>query len=173
MAFRRVGIWLIVLSSLGAACSDGEESATTDSGAPTVAPPATGIAPDTVGAPAGTTPVGTEAAPTTTLAEELGLPEYRIMSRSEDDVLVVLIEPGTYSDIDLQNVVGDAVERFAPVTGLYLVDDEAAVPLVLQEDLTETEAAILEEHYLLRLEEGFRMIFLGPFEDVGEVILGS
>jgi hypothetical protein len=161
---------LVAMLSLLAACGDSADTTTTTA----VAPPPT--ATTTTVAPSG----GTSEAPvetTTTIATPtipgLFVPEFTILERTADDVLVVGVSPGTYSDIDLQNLVSEVMERFAPVDGLHIVDDEAATDLVLAETLTAEDQAFLDDHYFLRLEEGFRMVFLGPFADVGEVILGS
>lgn len=100
--------------------------------------------------------------------------ERRIVGGSGDTV-VVLLEPATYSDLDLQNVVTDVIERFAPIAQLHIVDDSAAVELVLLNDdqLTPDQVLVLDEHYFVRLEDGFRLVYQGPFDTFGEVILGS
>ena len=38
---------------------------------------------------------------------------------------------------------------------------------------TRTRKRILAVHYLARLEDGFRIVYLGPFEDSGTAVLGS
>ena len=112
-------------------------------------------------------------ATTTTTVVLFSLPEFTVVERTEDDVLVVAIPPATYTDIDLRNLVDEVVERFAPVNALHIIDDELIAELVLAESVTAAEQVLLDEHYFLRLEEGFRMVFVGPFAEVGEVILGS
>lgn len=159
---------LLMVASSCTGSSDGDAAESTEA------------APSTTRAAAPTTLPDIEPSTTTsTLAVELtttsvlGLPGYSVLSRSEEDELVVLVVPGTYGDIDIQNVVGDVVERFAPVNTLHIIDDAAAATLVVAETVTPEEQIVLDEHYFVRLEEGFRMIFVGPFTDVGEVILGS
>jgi hypothetical protein len=56
---------------------------------------------------------------------------------------------------------------------LHVVDSQAAAELVLQVDVEPELVSILDEHYLVRLEEGFRIIYLGPFSSIAESILGS
>jgi hypothetical protein len=67
------------------------------------------------------------------------------------------------------------VQRFAPIATLHIVDSDDGVALVLvpEADLTAADAAVLEVHYLARLEEGFRLVFEGPFAEVDAVIIGS
>ncbi len=120
---------------------------------------------------------GGEDGTTTTVVVE-GMPGYEIRHRSSGDTgdrLVVLLEPGSYSDVQLDNVIRDVVEEFRPVDTAHIVDDAAAVPVVLKDDSerTEEEEALLEEHYLLRLEEGSRVTYLGPFSDLGSSVIGS
>jgi hypothetical protein len=164
MALLAVGLALV------AACSDSSETTTTTTEAPatvvTTAPPA----PATGSGAAATTATTTT---TTTTVAPFSLPEFTIVDRTEDNVLVAAVPPGTYSDIDLQNLVNVIVERFAPVEGLHIVDDESISGLVLADSVSEADQSRLDDHYFLRLEDGFRMVFLGPFAGIDDVILGS
>ncbi|MDH3730114.1 MAG: hypothetical protein OES13_03150 [Acidimicrobiia bacterium] len=162
---------LVSCLAMVAACSD--------SSGTTTSPPTTTEATVGTTTPAPTTSDGndpntveTTVAPATT-APGFSFPEFTIVERTEDDVLVVAVPPGTYTDLDLQNLVGEMVERFAPVNGLHIIDDLAATQLVLADSVSAEEQALLDLHYFLRLEDGFRMVYLGPFAEVGEVILGS
>jgi predicted nucleotidyltransferase len=126
------------------------------------------------------TPDDTVGSTTTTFSDVgLGLPVYAVVARVEGgpgDTLVVLLDRDSYttlSDIDLENVIVDVVERFPPVFELHVVDSEAAAELVLAADVDPELLPILDEHYFVRLEEGFRIIYLGPYESFGESILGS
>ncbi len=133
----------------------------------------------TVTGASGTPSAGTQ--PTvadTTPADQFAIPDYSIEARRAGDIgdtVVVLLQPGTYSDLDLENVVADVVQRFAPIATVHVVDDQEAVALVLEapSDLIGEEAESLDAHYFARLEEGFRIVFQGPFEALPEVILGS
>ncbi|MDX2466911.1 MAG: hypothetical protein QNL12_06320, partial [Acidimicrobiia bacterium] len=116
---------------------------------------------------------------TTTVIPELAFPEYSIISREASDsgdVVVVLLDPTTYeslSDIDVHNVMSDLVEQFAPVFEAHVVESQAAADALFEEDPTETEQAALDRHYIARLEEGFRIVYVGPLEASGVAILGS
>lgn len=107
-------------------------------------------------------------------------PEYRIVFRGEaagpGDSVVVLLDPTSYdqlSDLDLYNVVVDVVEEFPPIYEAYVIDDEIAYEAVLAETPTAEQRRLLDMHYLARLEEGFRVVYLGPYADSGSSVLGS
>lgn len=135
--------------------------------------PSTTVTPSATGSTSPGTPVSTTSTPTTAQ----GVPAYQIVLRRQSaggDAVVVLIEPGTYTDLDLQNIVDDARTRFAPIATLYLVDDARAAPMVIADgDMSAEAKDFLADHYFLVLEDGFRVTYLGPFADFGEVVLGS
>jgi hypothetical protein len=108
------------------------------------------------------------------------LPSYQIVSRAATDEggdeVVVLLEPTSYdslSDIDLFDIIAEVVELFPPVRIMHVVDDPAAARVVVDPDASEEARAILDRHYLARLDEGFRITYLGPFASSGSAILGS
>lgn len=118
---------------------------------------------------------------TTTLAplEEATAPRYEIVSRTTEDggdVVVVLLDPASYdnlSDLDLYDVTADVVDQFPPVYEVHIVDTSDAALLVLQDELDDEERALLAKHYFVRLEEGFRIVYVGPFSSAGTAVLGS
>lgn len=133
----------------------------------------------------------TSRATTTTVSEEPTtlpplsgtgeLPDYTVAARrplpgAGDEVVVLLAEPaGLLTDLDLYDVVVDVVERFPPVTVLHVVDDPAVVALAGADPsgLDTEQLALVEAHYLARLEDGYRIVYLGPFADAGTAVLGS
>lgn len=129
-----------------------------------------------------TTAPPTTTTTSTTLAPLAGpsFPEYAIARRidSEDgrDTVVVLLDPSSYqilSDVDLHDVLAEVVDRFPPVYTAHVVDDMAAVDAVLAVEATEEQLQVLSEHYLVSLEEGFRIVYRGPFAELGTSVLGS
>lgn len=116
---------------------------------------------------------------TTTVAPELAFPEYRIVSREagdNGDTVVVLLDPTTYeslSDIDIHNVMSDLVEQFAPVFEAHIVETQAAADALFVDDPTEEQTTELATSYIARLEDGFRIVYVGRFEESGVAILGS
>lgn len=90
--------------------------------------------------------------------------------------MVLLLDPASYtslSDLDLYEVIADAVDRFPPIFEAHVVDSQDAVLAVLAEVPDEDQLKTLELHYLVRLEDGFRIVYLGPFEDSDDAVLGS
>lgn len=166
--------------TLVVSCSGDDDSTEEGLTSTTLADPITTLADsaDTAGS-------GTEAAPeastttTTSAAPELTFPQYSIVSREaseEGDVVVVLLDPTTYeslSDIDILNVMSDLVEQFAPVYEAHIVETQAAADALFVEDPSEAEQTSLDNDYIARLEEGFRIVYVGPLEDSGVAILGS
>ncbi|MDX2343154.1 MAG: hypothetical protein QNL12_05160 [Acidimicrobiia bacterium] len=115
----------------------------------------------------------------TTISPELSFPEYRIISREASesgDVVVVLLDTTTYeslSDIDVHNVMSDLVEQYAPVFEAHIVETQAAADALFVEEPSEAEQTALDNDYIARLEEGFRIVYVGPLEASGVAILGS
>lgn len=131
-----------------------------------------------------TTVASTEASTTTTSTlaplSTVTPPQYQIVSRApldeDGDEVVVLLDPSTYdslSDIDIFDVIVEVVELFPPITVLHVVDDAAAANVVTDPEASEEAMAILDDHYLARLDEGFTITYLGPFASSGTAILGS
>lgn len=162
----------LVAAALVASCSSSSETTTTTS-TTTTAPPTTTT---TTTAPPTTTTTTT----TTIPQEPPAFPEYRITERiivpETGDTVVLLLDPATYtslSDLDIYDVIADAVDRFPPILEAHVVDSQEAADAVLIEEPDEEQEAILSGDYLARLEDGFRIVYLGPFEDSGTAVLGS
>lgn len=176
LAFNIVVVSLVLV---GTACSgDGGEDSTTSAPSTTVAPVTSLAAADTT-APPTTTAAPTTSVTTTVSGVPVVLPEYTIVSRESGDggdTVVILLDTESYdvvTDIDLANVLADAVDRFPVILTAYVVDDASAADAVISTSPTEDELELLSRHYLVRLEEGFRMVFAGPFSDSPVAILGS
>lgn len=129
-----------------------------------------------------TTVAATTQATTTTLppVNELSAPIYRIFSRTPTDGLgdevTVLLDPSSYdslTDIDLYDIIFEVVELFPPVTTLHVVDSSAAATVVSDPDASEEQIDTVGANYLARLDEGFRITYLGPFASSGSAVLGS
>ena len=120
---------------------------------------------------------------TTTTTQPLSTltpPEYAIVSRVETDdpgdTVVVLLDPESYTsltDIDLYDIIAEVVDLFPPISALHIVDDVAAVNVVANPESTPEEIVLVGDNYLVRLEDGFKIIYLGPFTASGTAILGS
>lgn len=163
-----VGFAALALIAPGCSSSGGSETTI-----PTE--PITTLAPST-------TVASTTEATTTTLApvNELSAPVYRIFARTPTDGLgdevTVLLDASSYdslTDIDLYDVIFEVVELFPPVTTLHVVDSTAAAIVVSDPDATEEQLDTVSANYLARLDDGFRITYLGPFASSGSTVLGS
>lgn len=154
-----------------ASCSSSSDTTTTTT-APTTTSTTTTVP---------TTTTTTTVATTTTVPQEPPpFPEYRTVERivvpETGDTVVLLLDPASYSslsDLDLYEVIADATDRFPPILIAHVVDSPEAAEAVLLEEPDEAQQRILEVHYLARLEDGFRIVYLGPFEESGTAVLGS
>lgn len=178
MSFKQllvVGMVVVLATS----CSGDDEGDDTTTTAVAEAGSITTLATGSGDADTSATSTTTTTTTTTTEAPELAFPEYRIVSREageNGDTVVVLLDPTTYeslSDLDIHNVMSDLVEQFAPVFEAHIVETQAAADALFVEEPTEEQSTELANSYLARLEEGFRIVYVGRFEESGVAILGS
>ena len=180
-SFTHLGV-LVLLAGLLAGCSGDDES--DDTTTSTTAAPVTSIA--TTQGPTTTlvVPPGGDTTTTTTTTTPVSLggvefPAYTITERieaAEGDTLVILIDPDfddALTDIDIQSLLSEVVDNFAPVNTAFVVDSSEAAAIVLLEQFTQEQIDELSDHYLARLEDGFRIIFEGPFEDLQPLLISS
>jgi hypothetical protein len=151
---------LLVLGLLLAACSKGTEPELTT----TTLPAATTTT-------STTTPSTTSTTAETTTTTGGSLPGYTVVAGGAGGALVLLLDPGNYSDIDIRNVIDDARERYGP-SDLYVVDSQDAADLVLVENPTAEEQKVLDAHEFARVI-GDQLEFLGPYASSGKVTIGS
>lgn len=169
MMFRRLSP--LVLLVLLVACSPEEAELTTT----------------TTTLPSSTTTT-TEAETTTTEAEEPddsetedgpAITEFEVVVRSSGtagETLWVLIEPGDYTDIDLENFIRERVdESEVDLVGIHVFDDPAALEAgrIDTDARTDEEQALVDAHYLISLIDGSIIRFQGPYADLGETAVGS
>lgn len=91
------------------------------------------------------------------------------------DILYVVIPPGSYTDLDLEDFVNDMIEANPGLEELHVFDDPDAVIALRtpEEERTAEQVSMLESHHLLSLFEGKVVRFQGPFAEMGEFVLGS
>ena len=178
---RLIGL-LTAAVLLGAACNRGvqEAPATLPSFPSTEAAADSGEVPPTTEAAASSS---TTAAPdesvepdeTSSTAAAGGLPDYEVIHRLIKDgreTLVVVVEPGSYSSVRLENLVYDIVERYSP-SGAIVVDDRGAADLAILEERTEEQQNALDSRLFLRIENGVEVTFYGPYADFPGLTVGS
>jgi len=168
---QRTGI-LVAVALVAAACtSSSTPESTTSSSFTPLTTSATVTSP-----PSSVVDTTTTTAPLSSLTP----PEYAIVDRAETDApgdtVVVLLDDATYTsltDIDLYDVIAEVVDKFPPISTVHIVDDAGAVNTVANPDATTEEIATIEDNYLARLDDGFKITYLGPFASSGTAVLGS
>lgn len=103
------------------------------------------------------------------------IPPYEVIHRlivDDRTTLVILVEPGGYTTVQLENLVYDVVDTYSPNTAI-VVDDRAAADLAIKDDLSPEEQSTLDDRTFLRIENGVDVTFHGPYADAGGMTVGS
>lgn len=160
------------MALLAAACTSSSAPETTTSSSLTPLTVAVTVTP--------TSPAEEETTTTTQPLSTLTPPDYAIVDRAETeapgDTVVVLLDDESYTsltDIDLYDIIAEVVDLFPPISVLHIVDDAGAVNTVANPEATADEIAQIEDNYFARLDNGFKITYLGPFAASGTAILGS
>ena len=128
---------------------------------------AAGSAPETAASSTSSTAAVTPPGP--------AVPPYEVRHRMIEDgreALVVLVEPGSYSNVELENLVYDIVEKHSP-RGAVVVDDSAAADLAVLDERTAEQQDSLDSRTLLRIDNGVEVTFHGPYADFPGLTVGS
>ena len=187
MTLRRAVLAIAVVLVLGACGGDDSTSATTS--APTEASPTTSTTVTEM-----TETSADTSGPEVSVAEGANVPEaeedvqegsdttlppaippYEVIHRlivDDRTTLVLLVEPGAYSTVQLENLVYDVVDTYSPNTAI-VVDDRNAADLAIMDELTTEEQAVLDARTFLRIENGVEVTFHGPYADAGGMTVGS
>lgn len=118
---------------------------------------------------------GQEAVTPTTLRGET-VASWDVAARISSDngeILYIVIPEGAYTDVDLENFIGDLIDD--GVWGAEVFDDEDAIQafVIPEEQRTDEQAQILDEHHFVSLIGGDTIKFRGPFAEFGEYVIGS
>ena len=103
---------------------------------------------------------------------------YQVVARVSGDqgeTLYIVIPPGAYTDVDLENFMLDLYETEAATYGAEVFDDPAAVDAYMkaESERTEAEQELVDTHHFVSLVDGAVIRFQGPFVETGEMIIGS
>ena len=112
----------------------------------------------------------------TLVGETVGAFEIMVrISGDNGETLHIVIPPGAYTEIDLENFIGDLKEADPELWGAEVFDDEDAIPaFVIPEDQRTAEQQVLvDDHHFVSLVDGDTIRFQGPFSEFGEAIIGS
>lgn len=123
-----------------------------------------------------TTEAAAEASTTTLVGETVST--YEVVARISSDngeTLYIVIPEGAYTDVDLEQFVGDLKENDPQLFGAEVFDDPQAVQafLIPEAQRTEEQQQVLDDHHLVSLVGGDTIAFRGPFEEFGQQIIGS
>ena len=105
--------------------------------------------------------------------------DYEIVVRGSaagGETLWILIEPGDYTDVDLENLIRELVdESDVTLAGINVFDDRDALEAgrVDADARTDEEQELVDEHFLVSLVDGAVIRFEGPFSEFGETAVGS
>jgi len=164
-------ISLALIAVVAAACSPEEAELTTTT--TTVQSTTTTVADD----PTSTTAADSENGDST--EAEPAITDHEVVVRSsgtDGEVLWILIDPGDYTDIDLENLIRQLVdESEVTLAGINVFDDLEALEAgrVDDEGRTADEQALVDEHFLVSLVDGAVIRFEGPYSEFGETAVGS
>jgi hypothetical protein len=160
---------------LAVAACDGDETTELSTTSSVIAgSPTTGA-----GAEGTTTSVGPgdDGTTTTTLRGET-VSGYEVVGRESDtagETLYVVVPPGAYTDVDLENFVVGLVDDGTITFAAEVFDDPGAVDAFRKPEAerTEGEVQLIEEHHFASVQNGTTVVFRGPFADSGEFVIGS
>ncbi len=173
MKRRNLTAVVLAFGLLLAACDDGTVELSTTSSLVT----GTTETPDLVGST--TTAAGDgggDQTATTLVGETVGSFVIVVRISGENgETLHIVIPPGAYTEVDLENFIGDLKEADPELWGAEVFDDEDAIQaFVIPEDQrTAEQQTLVDEHHFVSLVNGDTIRFQGPFSEFGEAIIGS
>lgn len=96
-------------------------------------------------------------------------------STEDGETLYILIPPGNYSDVSMENFLGDLLADETAVSGVEVFDDRAALDAALkaEDERTADELQAMEDHHLVSLVDGREVAFQGPMSDYDDFVIGS
>lgn len=112
-------------------------------------------------------------------ASEPAISDYEVVVRGSatgGETLWILIEPGEYTDVDLENLIRELVdESDVTLAGINVFDDRDALDAgtVAADARTDEEQQLVDDHLLVRLVDGAVIRFEGPYAEFGETAVGS
>lgn len=121
---------------------------------------------------------GGDSTTTSTPAVGQAVDSYEIVSRestADGETLFIVVPPGNYTDVDLENFVVDLIDDDDSVESAEIFDDENALNAFLKAESAQTadDLALIDQHHLVSLIDSHTIAFRGPFADLGEQAIGS
>ena len=167
----RVLAGLVVIALSLSACDSEEAELTTTSTLVTEAPAPADSTTTTV-AP------GESTESTTSPTVGSSVASFDVVARVAGDaggVVYIVIPQAAYTDVDMENFVGDLLEDGIATWGAEIFDDIVALEAYQKDeaDRTEEEVELIDQHHFVSLVNGDTIRFQGPFEASGEILIGS
>ena len=177
---RLTFMMLFIVVSLGAAaCSGDDEGSSTTLVPEDPEPLSAEVEEEAEGSSVGDVAVDPEGTVASTIAPAteviVGLPTYEVVGETGDEgneTMVVVVAEGDYSNVELENLVFDIVDRFSPER-LLVVDSSEAAALFLSDQITDQQNMFIAQHSILRVDAGVEVTFLGPYGDIPALTVGS
>ncbi len=103
---------------------------------------------------------------------------YEVIAREPGDggeILYIVIPQADYTDVDLENFVGDLILSGQVSWGAEIFDDVLALEAYRLDEAerTEEQTELIGQHHFATVATGDTLIFRGPFEASGQLIIGS
>lgn len=114
--------------------------------------------------------------PDTTEAPADPVDSFEVISRTSDDegeTLYILVPPGEYTDVSMENFLGDLLEDETAVSGVEVFDDRTALDAALKDERSDEENQMIEDHHLVSLVNGRQVEFQGPMSNYDGFVIGS
>jgi hypothetical protein len=168
LRFALFGVLLLAV----AAC-DGEETTDLSTTSSLVASPTTAA-----GGAETTTSVGAGGEATSTTLRGETVSGYEVVARESDtagETLYILVPPGAYTDVDIENFVVGLVDEGTVSFGAEVFDDPGAVDAFRKPEAerTEGETQLIDEHHFASVQNGTTVVFRGPFDASPDFVIGS
>jgi hypothetical protein len=99
----------------------------------------------------------------------------RIPSDNGDILYIVVPDSDAYTDVDMENFIGDLLEANPDLWGAEVFKSEQGpeVFAIADDQRTDEQSQILSEDHLVSLVGGDTIKFQGPLSDAGQMIIGS
>ncbi|HEX6145229.1 MAG TPA: hypothetical protein VF083_00535 [Acidimicrobiia bacterium] len=115
---------------------------------------------------------------TTTSLRGESVSGHEIVARESDpagETLFVLIPPGAYTDVDIENFVVGLVDDGTVTFGAEVFDDPGAIDAYRKPEAerTEGEVQLIEDHHFASIQNGSTVVFRGPFAGSPDFVIGS
>jgi hypothetical protein len=164
---------LLGLLLFAAAACDGDETTDLSTTSSLIAGTTTGA-----GSEGTTTSVASDGEGTTTTLRGERVSGHEVVGRESDpagETVYIVVPPGAYTDVDLENFVVGLVEDGTITFAAEVFDDPGAVDAFrkAEAERTEGEVQLIEDHHFASVQNGTTVVFRGPFADSGEFVIGS